>query len=79
MTTQNSPPRPPSNLFWGPYYNRRPPSLERPKPLISKLAGAPTWVCRVRGSDGTTAGNCGFGFTPTAAYNAWKRARDQWC
>jgi hypothetical protein len=57
-----------SDLFRGPYYNRRRSSLAKPKPLISKLYGVSTWVCRVRGSR-----DQGFGITPTAAYNAWKR------
>ena len=64
---------PPSSLFQGPYYNRRRSLPVKPrKPLISKLAGTRTWVCRVRVPGEVTAH--GFGHTPTAAYNAWKRA-----
>lgn len=52
------------------------------KPLISKLAGTPTWVCRYRSS--MTGGKFvsrvyGFGQTPTEAYNGWKRDMDALC
>lgn len=75
MTTQNSSTPPSHPLFQGPYYNRRRSLPVKPrKPLISKLAGTHVWVCRWRNPDDGDLR--GFGLTPTAAYNDWKRDMD---
>ena len=61
-----------SNMFRGPYYNRRRTLTDLlTKPLISKLPGTSTWVCVARG--GIVKG---FGLTPAAAYNDWKQDMD---
>jgi len=70
MNTPLYPPHKYPNLFRGTFYENRRQSLPaRQKPVIRKLAGCDTWVCRGGGSP-----NLGFGLTPTQAYNAWKRA-----
>jgi hypothetical protein len=46
----------------------------RQKPVIRKLAGCDTWVCRGGGSP-----NLGFGLTPTQAYKDWKHRMTEQC
>ena len=58
-------------LFRGPFYNHRRPSLARPKPVVRKLIGVSTWICHMR--DLKIPQQPGFGLTPTEAYNDWKR------
>ena len=55
-------------MFRGPYYSRRKPNPSIFKPLISKLPGTNTWVCRSRSNTGVH----GYGLTPTQAYRAWR-------
>lgn len=79
MNTPDSPTPPPHPLFQGPFYNRRRLlQVKTRKPLISRLVGTSTWVCRMRDDYGTTHGNHGFGSTPTAAYRDWKSKVGLW-
>jgi hypothetical protein len=55
----------------GPYYNRR--SRLLTKPVVSKLPGTDTWVCRLRAPVGAEKHDRGFGLTVSEAYSAWKR------
>jgi hypothetical protein len=64
---QNSLLPPPSPAFLEARYKVR--RSSQAKPLISRLPGTDTWVCRLRGGFLVK----GFGLTPMAAYKAWKR------
>jgi hypothetical protein len=56
-----------SNMFRGPYYNRRRPLPKiQTKPHIRKLHGTVTWVCTH-----CIAGPHGFGLTVGDAYRRW--------
>jgi hypothetical protein len=74
MQNSHSPPYP--KLFQGPYYNRRLRMTmpRRRKPLISKLPGTPTWVCRIPALNEGVYPVHGFGHTPKAAYEEWRRS-----
>ena len=76
---QNSQLPKPSNLFQGPYYNRRQLSRARQsKPQISKIPGTPTWACRFKPDQSGWVPVFGFGLTPALAYADWKEKMTQW-
>jgi hypothetical protein len=50
------------------YNRRRPQSSPYRKPLISRLPGTSTWVCRYRSNTGVH----GYGLTPMLAYLSWR-------